>query len=171
MDPNDMASYGSGPVILLDQGMTRHQFLDLCERAERALSTLHDSTQDESSFQLVPEAIIEGGIEWKMWPGKKPKMYKTIRLGVQHPSRWPWITGDDVVDEWRRGRDGMLLRGGKYQTVLKAFYGAPAWTRKELEVVVGCFREIGATIQLMDKVKLRAAVPQSPGSGTTFPHL
>ncbi len=150
-----MPTYSAGPVIVLRNAMTRHQFIDLCERASAELTKAGYGQQSETSVRLAPEGITEGGIEWTAWPGKEPKMYKTIRLGVDGPVRWPWISGDEAVsEEWRRAPDETLLARDKYYTFLKAFYGAPKWTREEVETIMHCFREFGAAIQDYDRMKL-----------------
>lgn len=43
-------------------------------------------------YEFGPEAICEGGIEMKNWPGKTPGMYKSVRFGWHDYGRWPFVT-------------------------------------------------------------------------------
>ena len=50
--------------------------------------------------EFEPEAISEGGIQWMMWPGKMPRMYKTMRLHTQN-HKYPMLHergGTDIED-------------------------------------------------------------------------
>ena len=81
--------------------------------------------------EFIPEAISEGGIEWASWPWKKAGMYKTMRLQCdvhEYPSlkeRGGETTAEEHVAYPLTGKKRM-------GTMLKAFGGAPVWTRKEL---------------------------------------
>jgi hypothetical protein len=83
------------------------------------------------------------------WPGAHVHgAYKTIRIRVDPGIKgsWPWIT-KTTLGEWRTSapatiwhNDDNKITGG---LVYKAFFGAPCWTRAELQKVKAAFAEVG----------------------------
>jgi len=97
--------------------------------------------------KFLPETVTEGGIEMVDWYNKKPNEYKTIRLhGI---GKWPWITQEEMQDNfelWRNSDDAISDRPVEIHTFLKAFYGAPCWTKYELNIVQEVFEEYGFSL-------------------------
>jgi len=97
-------------------------------------------------YEFVLESIYEGGIEWVKWPGKQPGQYKTFRF--TESNYWPAIP--NIIDtEWfaEVSKQVVWTRGkfpqNKMRTCLKAFDGAPAWTKREIESFRDALETVG----------------------------
>lgn len=87
---------------------------------------------------LVPEAISEGGV--RIIDGVAG--YKSFRFFAN--DSWPWI--DDmttVMQNWRVDNSRLFATNHKGTITLKAFEGAPGWTRQELLAIRAVFSQIG----------------------------
>lgn len=121
-----MSTYMPGPSInRKDICIT---FGDFCEAIKVAETNLGPG------YKLEPEGITEGGILMSEWPDGY-KGYKSMRMRFH---RYPFV--NDKTDP------SILLKTGhhegrKLQTYLKAFYGAPRWTRHEVEVIANAVRD------------------------------
>lgn len=105
-------------------------------------------------YVLDLEPITEGGIIFRSWPGKDPeknkKQYKTIRFNCAD-RKWPMIEPDVTLRDWNLPgeRDVVVYPSEVYgvgqmiHTFLKAYYGAPCWTLKELNALSAVLRDHG----------------------------
>lgn len=97
-------------------------------------------------YVFRPEPISEGGVEMINWPGKIAGAYKTVRFHFQAHGGWPQIDGDGVLEKWRREQAVVIwhnsgaFRGSLF---IKAFDGAPCWTKAEINIVLEALRTIG----------------------------
>ena len=91
--------------------------------------------REMAGYTFRVEPIGGGGIQIMEWPGKSEMTpsddqhaypYKSFRLLA---TGFPWIT-DDTSDDC----SFPLTKYGKMHICLKAFYGAPAFTKHEVEV-------------------------------------
>lgn len=145
------STYGNGFYYRARSILTRGEFVEL-------LDELNKEFGDGWSFE--PEPIHEGGIEVVNWPGKEGKQYKAMRLcktrGMNYDQMpWPWIK-----DTWRErwtivDKNDILFIGDVKakrplrewnSTVLKAFYGAPAWTSEELGKIEKVFAKFNIEV-------------------------
>ena len=87
------------------------------------------------------EPIIEGGIEFVDWPGKKSsKEFKTIRF--HSSSGFPPITSK-TPDDTNFHLNSLRFREGKcVYFFVKAFYGAPVFTKKEMNIFKDVFTQV-----------------------------
>ena len=108
-----------GFTLRVTRDVTWSDLLDACSALNALLPY--------SSFE--PEKVAEGGILFTAWPVIGGGRYKSFRLefddypGFQEINEVPM---DTVI--LHRIRDTMKVR-----TLLKAFGGAPAWTRDEVK--------------------------------------
>lgn len=122
----DIQTYCSGPTLKVTRDVTKAEFVSIC-----------------NLMGSIPEPITEGGFKFINCPG-----YKSIRFwqpGVQ----WPLINPETVINDWSTSDEVILSKGFKMTTRLKAFNGAPAFTKKELAEYESIFETIGI---LMGKI-------------------
>ena len=101
------------------------QLREVCNRLEGTMP----------GYRFRVEPIFQGGIEFVDWPGKSGKEFKTIRFSSS--DGFPWYN-DETSDDtsFRLNRDQRVL------FLLKAFYGAPAFTMKEVNIFKNVFTQI-----------------------------
>ena len=109
---------------------------------------------------FAPEPITEGGIRWYQWPGRREGAYKTFRIRFTASTCggvWPYVlsgTPQEVVAAWLARDDDEIASPSPTRrrptprkhwapVMLKAFYGAPQWTRGELEHFYTCLERRG----------------------------
>ena len=101
--------------------------------------------QDKCSF--TPEGITEGGILCNFKEGVAPDdAYKSVRLCIGfsgNRSRWPYLDETTAMTDYANSDMHLFEKNEKFTIILKVFYGAPAFTHKELMVWEKCFNEIG----------------------------
>lgn len=114
-----------GPNFFIKESITSHGIINI-------INKLHEIFGNEYIFE--PEPISEGGIVFKEWPGKQKTHYKSFRLRCNN-GKWPHIN-ENVIKEWTEKESFVIWHGegtkinlGSY---LKAFYGAPKWTKDEI---------------------------------------
>ena len=152
MQKSDMVSkanrktYTYGPDIELHEPLTKDGMVKLCRSLETRFG-------DGNVFK--PDAIGNGFIHWVSWPGKtEDPAYKCIRQCPRDTdNEWPWVN-QDAMTSWV-GNQEVALEPGRYDTVLKAFFDAPAWTADELRVVRRCLGEVGINVMLAEVTKKR----------------
>jgi hypothetical protein len=123
-----MANYMSGPALTFNAKAVRTSTFEQIERACKAANA-----RLGSEHRLEPEAIVEGGFVFVDWPGKQPGQYKTVRFSFE---RWPFVS-DGTAAEGPTGTTMVLgpRDRDRISTHLKAFHGAPAFTRNEVTAV------------------------------------
>lgn len=139
----DTFTYCNGPAFVADKGLliTTNTIVGLIDAL---------TEQFGEGYTFVPEAIVEGGIQMTSWPDKEPDVgYKTFRFHIQRRERWPWI-GPDTLAEWRApGHEQTIWSPPpgsdrtKFHIFLKAFHGAPCWTRECMTKVIAAFQSVG----------------------------
>ena len=92
------------------------------EDLERLCDALGNAFGPGWCFKLDRQLPVEGGVEWVDWPGKQDGMYKTLRLDPTSGA-----------------------------THLKAFHGAPVWTRSELKQFGKVLEELGFSTRRFPK--------------------
>lgn len=152
-------TYALGPKVVLTRDFTTTDAAALCDDLSRTFGP---------GYVFAPEAICEGGIEMRGWPGKMPGQYKTFRFGASSNfGKWPWIV-PGTLEQWRHSppavvfrhleRRDAMSRTGRSTSILplflKAFHGAPCWTEEELRLVRGCFERLGFRTQNRPRGKL-----------------
>lgn len=125
--------------------ITKHDIYLLCLKLQEKLG---------AGYKIMPEAITEGGIEFVDYPNKKKDEYKSMRMrsscnGVGRRG-WTQIPMDFKLEDWKNNNDSLytLFEGEKklqISTFLKAFHGAPVWTKEELLHIADIFQEFGFT--------------------------
>jgi len=129
--------------------LTTKKLVTLCEQLEAAFGP---------GYKIRPEPIMEGGIYFVDYPGHEPEM----RFDLY---RYPRIT-DATFDEWKQGPDRVLCRKVKGSpTALKAFYGAPLWTLRELDTIRDCLHSLGIDVYVKTRPKARQLVHEAPVVG------
>lgn len=109
-------------------------------------------------YDFFPEPICEGGILMKNFPDKKKNQLKTMRIcgrdEEDNSGKWPIIRENLNINEWKDNYEKIYFYDPIFKkknkkikfvlhTVLKAFHGAPVWTKKELLMICDVFNYIG----------------------------
>ena len=124
-----MANYMPGPLLRFGKGAPRSTtFRDIQDAAVAASARLG------KGYLLEPEEITEGGFMFTEWPGMQPGQYKTVRFhGFR---RWPFLENDAVKGGASAAATILKVRDGNdLGLYLKAFHGAPVFTRAEVVIV------------------------------------
>lgn len=124
-----------------------------------------------SDYTFVPQAICEGGIKMLKWPNseKIPEAYKCFRFHKTYQfhdsmlittnGEWPFIKDEKTQSDLWRDSENIIwscpwnrhptfnAHGVVLDLFLKAFYGAPCWTHKELDRVLSAFINAGFEIK------------------------
>jgi hypothetical protein len=123
-------------------------------------------------YKFYPEPITEGGLVLD-WPGRKTGQYKSIRFGfswgqwpsIQPTSRWDWEDEEPIT---------IIPDATETCMVIKAFHGAPIWTKKELYTVRSCLLQLPCIQSVKGKMPsirvLRVKDDVSNGAPSTFEH-
>ena len=127
-------TYCDGPTYKIHDKLTRKDII-------LVIDALNEIFGQGWNFQLEP--ITEGGIEVVQWPGKPKHAFKTLRF-IHDKIQWPWITSLSAA-EWRES-DKVVLEGCVFDTYLKAFFGAPCWSVRELEKWNRAWARVGVTV-------------------------
>ena len=134
----DIKTYTRGPYFERRTQLTKDGMVKLCRKLEARFG-------DGNSFE--PHAVGNGFIHWTEWPGKtEGRAYKCMRQWPTQGTRNEWpIVDRDAMTSWVGSKD-VALKSGKYTTVLKAFYAAPAWTMDELHTIKECLEDEGFNV-------------------------
>ena len=141
MDPKDIHTYTNGFEFRMREPLTKSGMVNICRSLERKFG-------DGNVFE--PDRIGDGFIKWAAWPGKKSdQAYKCMRAcgSKVYTGSWPFVP-DDAMTAWD-GDYGVALGAGHYDTFLKAFYSAPAWTVDELSCIKECLEGEGFKVTRM----------------------
>ena len=156
-----------GPYYKVPKGviLTKGLIVDVIDQ-------LH-SKFGKDEYEFVPEAITEGGIEWRCWPGKPSEVgeddisqYKTIRFRSNR-GNWSFVDAETVMSDWRQNPTIIYEDSSCIYTVLKSQQGAPEWTVEEVDIfddvlssVLGLKRFRMSPLQLKKNRKKRKATTQ-----------
>ena len=141
MDSKDIHTYTNGFEFQMRVPFTKDCMVRLCLALERKFG-------DGNVFE--PDRIGDGFIKWAAWPGKKSdQAYKCMRAccSKAFTESWPFVP-DDAMTTWAGDYD-VALGAGHYDTFLKAFYTAPAWTVDELYCIKECLEYEGFKVTRM----------------------
>jgi hypothetical protein len=147
MTDDECATYCVGPRLVVDtkRNITSRTILDIITHLRIVFGP---------GYEFEPEDATEAGIVWVEYPGKTKRSYKSFRFHFYTAGGWP-VLNDERLDEWVHGeRPEILWKFSDRRTdkereepigssTLKAFYGAPAWTVKEVNLFRNAFRQHG----------------------------
>jgi hypothetical protein len=123
-----------GFKITCKKGISKKDYIDLCEKISDELNILHKLQGDEKII-IKPEPITEGGM---VFTGNNIfSNYKSLR----HPfcnQKWPLIE-NQTYDEWKISNEILFPEKFSTQVVLKSFYDSPSWSLEELKIFKNCF--------------------------------
>jgi hypothetical protein len=129
-----------GPTFSCMYPLTRRHF-------GLVLDALRQIFGEGHAFEL--DRVIEGGIAWTQWPGKRAHMTKSFRLlDLDHNTvRWPWLDEDVHAEEeaWKQS-DSCVVSGETFGSVLKAFGGAPCWNIRQVQQWTAAFEVVGCAV-------------------------
>jgi hypothetical protein len=142
-------TYTSGGGLVLNKDITKHEYITLCNILSNKLSELYKET-----VTVIPEDITEGGLLILTKDFINTSKYKTFRHtfinNINSSYRFPWINGDEN-EKWLNNNDLLFPKNIKAHITLKAFFGAPVWTIKELTIFKNTFKEFGIKYIKMPK--------------------
>jgi hypothetical protein len=133
-----MNTYTNGFRLTSLKIIKKQDFYILCKMLEQEFNSHYNTIE----YEFEPEPITEGGILFKNMPGKKDKMYKSIRIYISHLGKYGHIN-DNSLEEWKNNQDILCNDKIKIETFLKSFNSAPIWTIEELNIFKKCFEYIG----------------------------
>lgn len=150
-------SYESGWTVTFPQGLTRGNVVSVCEELAPQLSALH-----ETPVTVEPERISNGGLVVKFT--EHPAWYKTLRFGCGYAmvgggkvSEWPFIPSGNALELWRDNDTPVFTSEDVTSTFLKAFDGAPVFTRAEMQLFEATFAARGGVVSKRGRKRLFAA--------------
>ncbi len=142
-------TYSSGYDLRFAKDITYSDYWIICQKLSTKFNQHFDIQDEQEKYLFKPEAIDEGGIQMVNFPQKTAKMYKTFRHHINLGTsgnyiqvNWPWIT-EESLKKWKDSNDLLIPEKSRATTVLKAFYGAPIWTLKELKIFKEILSEFG----------------------------
>ena len=144
VDKVDIQTYCSSFTMKIQQRPIKKK--DLVEMSLILTTKLNELYSNKYEVDVLIEDITEGGFEIRRrgvggWytQDNNTKMYKTIRLGLKPPGHFSFpMVPLNVVEEWKDDDEIVWKEGMILSTFLKAFYNAPKWTKRELDI----FREV-----------------------------
>jgi hypothetical protein len=154
MDPLRSYTYCLGPVFVAKTNITTKTLISLIDALV---------IQFGDGYTFEPEPISGGGILMTHWPGMAEGSccYKTFRfVTCMSGGRWPWIVKEKTLEQWRSEPESVIWQPEKFRPpykfriFLKAFYGAPVWTKNSIEKVTSAFASIGIS-------HLKSSVPSN----------
>ena len=125
-----MNTYKQSFYFKLNKDWTKSDLVKICLKLEEKFG---------EGYEFEPEAISEGGILWKNYPGKTRKMYKTLRFrsgGVRFP-----FVNSSVMEEWKGNSEIVFKSGSRIGTFLKSFHNSPEWTDKDINTFKHVFSQ------------------------------
>lgn len=149
--PVYMITSTCGPKLRFRRNVTRSDYISICNDLSKEFSKVFGG-----DYVFEPEPIKEGGFVLTEWPGKKDKMYKSLRHLLGNGTaklfdiKWPWI-GENVLDEWEKDDSLLIPKTSNGYTTLKALEGAPVWTIKEIGVLYAVFSRHYITVSCLPK--------------------
>lgn len=141
-----LVTYCSGDEFAFDGQLTKDMVASICKELSRLFG---------EGYIFEQEAITEGGILMKAWPGKAEHHYKTMRW---YGFEWPWV----IQGERWEGREDIIEKdrwrwGNRISTFLKAFHGAPCWSIDEIMKIRDVLSEFGFKLRSrMNKKNLKS---------------
>ena len=131
-----MSTYTRGFTLKTEKNISKDNIITLCNLLES-----EDNFSDKCEFK--PEAITEGGIQYKFKNVSNDNWYKSVRLGCYNSiGKWYWVN-DNYLSEWTGNNDIIFEKNKKFTLFLKSFHGAPLFTLEELKIWEKCFNQIG----------------------------
>lgn len=130
-----------GFYVKSTKNISKNDFYILCNDLNNTFNEYYGVTE----YSFLPEAISEGGILFKEYPGKVANAYKSMRIFIDMcgDDNWPALSTKSVMDEWKECDDKIISEKRKLRTFLKADQNAPIWTLEELQLFEKCFDKIG----------------------------
>lgn len=141
-----MTSYTlcSGFTLESFEPLTTRKIVKICEELKKKFG---------EGYEFEPDISLEGGIEFKSWPGKISKQYKSFRFHISHfynIGKWPFIENNTFL-KWiiEKEKNEIIFECSEISkklvisSYLKAINGAPIWTIDELKIFSQCFKLIG----------------------------
>jgi len=128
MKPESIATYEHFKTLYTLRDITKNDIVNICSNLEVGYLINNLGIQ-----KFEPEPITEGGIRFKSYDGNgtgKYSCYKSIRFSGNNS--WPFI---DKSCPWEYDDMEMVIpRHSRIDLFLKAFHGAPKWTKDEKNI-------------------------------------
>lgn len=125
MTPDRIATYEHFKTLYTSRDITKNDIVNICRHLE--VEYLMNNLGNQ---EFEPEPITEGGIRFKSYDGNGPgkySCYKSIRFLMN--KSWPVV---DRENPWQSGDVEIAVPGHtRIDLFLKAFDGAPKWTKEE----------------------------------------
>lgn len=132
-----MKTYEYGPTLQCARDITKNDIIKLCK-------LLNKKVFFKGKCTFRPAKKVEGGIEYVF---DDNRWYKSIRFCRNDFSfKWPNVS-ENVMTDWYKNKDIIYEKQHRFDTFLKAFHGAPVFTKKELEVWKDCLMTIGLHVK------------------------
>jgi hypothetical protein len=138
------STYEDGPRFYLTKSITQKEYMAICRELSAALKEVTGE-----DIKIMPEPITEGGFMFTnagYMRASETKKYKTMRHHLITPDNrvkgFPWIS-EETPKQWESSDELLWPAGHTIRTVLKAFYGAPAWNKKEIDAFKTVFAKYG----------------------------
>jgi hypothetical protein len=124
-------SYSNFVTVVLKEKFTTRDIVDLIHLLEKP-------GVFSVPYKFYPEPITEGGLVLD-WPDRTDGQYKSLRFYFN--GHWPVINCTTRWD-WEDSPPITLRDKEEFGTFIKAFHGAPCWTKDELTAVKKCLLKL-----------------------------
>jgi hypothetical protein len=128
-------TYCNGFVVRFLQDMTKDDIINMTSTLTQSLNEFYKNTTESYIVNVIIEPICGGGF-LLIYEGQS-SWYKSFRF---QKCGFPWIS-ENVREDWIHSEDVIFAKKSHINTYLKAFYNAPAWTVKELNIIRSCFHQ------------------------------
>lgn len=139
-----LTSYSKFVTVITNREITTRDIINF-------IQILETKNTFKTPYKFYPEPITEGGLVLD-WPGRKKGQYKTIRLGLHN--KWPRISATSRWD-WENSPPIEISSGKRFTLFIKAFYGAPCWTRDELSTVKTCIKKLSFVKKIVGRIPVK----------------
>ena len=150
MNKARIITYTSGFNFKSTKNITKADFVLMSKIISTNLNNLYNT---ESDYEVIPEAISEGGFKFIKFTNKTEPMYKSFRIHILNQNySYASVHESTVLTDWVNDDTVIIHPKMKGSTFIKAFDDAPRWTKEELTIFKECFQTFGAICNKFPKL-------------------
>ena len=145
---NKQMTYTDGFHFKFTNDILKANYISMSKMLSYKSNGLH-STDD---FEIIPEAITEGGFKFNKFTNKAGNMYKTFRIHIVNQNfDYPYIDESLIIDKWKNNTDILIKKNMNGYAFLKAFQNAPLLPIADLNIFKDVFQTFGAICKNIPK--------------------
>lgn len=150
MNKARIITYTTGFNFKFTKNITKADFVSMSKIITTNLNNLYNT---ESDYEVIPEAISEGGFKFIKFTNKTEPMYKSFRIHILNQNySYPGVNEKTVLIDWVNDDTVIIHPKMTGSTFIKSFDDAPRWTKEELTIFKECFQTFGAVCSKVPKL-------------------